>query len=290
VSVIRIQTADGREIDLPPLVQLTKRQARINIDTTLRYPRAGCGDEWYTRWWLSEFVGDWEPETFEIFDRFLRPTDDFLDIGAWIGPTALYAANTARHVYALEPDPIAFQMLKAQMTANTALPNITAIQSALGDSEATVPFGGNGDMGNSESTLLVREPDYLTTPTAKPWGSSPEHALRWKSAPQTTVPQITMVELGRMVDLSNVRFVKMDIEGGEKYALPGVLEWAKSTKPALYLSLHWKFLPLADIERLVAGIYATFPFVYDETMVAPVGEDECLSRALSSLVCTWEPL
>jgi FkbM family methyltransferase len=292
VSVILAQVREtGVVEEIPPIVRLQRGGCGFSIDTTLREYREGRPDgEWYTRWWISEYPHSWEPETFVILNRFLKAEEDYLDLGAWIGPTVLYAANIARHVYALEPDPVAIRMLRAHLRVNPELPNITLIEQALGDQDAEVPFGGNGDLGNSESTLLVRDPDYGTTPTARPWGRSEQEAYRWRTHPHVPVPQVTMETLGRLVDLSGVRFVKMDIEGGEKYALPGVLEWAKTAKPTLYLSLHWKFLPLAVLRDLVAQVYRTFPFVYDETMVAPMTEEDCLWRESQSLVCCWQPL
>jgi FkbM family methyltransferase len=50
-----------------------------------------------------------------------RPTAAYIDFGAWIGPTALYAAHFLHHVYALEPDPMAFSALTANVQRNLHL-------------------------------------------------------------------------------------------------------------------------------------------------------------------------
>src|SRR6267143_3643123 len=62
--------------------------------------------------WRDLQKGKWEPSTFTIFDKFLNKQHSYIDIGAWWGPTVLYGCQLARHCYAVEPDPIAFQELK----------------------------------------------------------------------------------------------------------------------------------------------------------------------------------
>src|SRR5258708_34817363 len=69
-------------------------------------------DRYFWGWFDS---GVWEPETFEIFDSYVTPDTFFLDIGSWIGPTALYAASKARRVICLEPDPIAAAKLRCNI-------------------------------------------------------------------------------------------------------------------------------------------------------------------------------
>ena len=74
--------------------------------TPRRVSRNGCSwwvDNREPAFWDRVEAGSWEPGTFAVFDRFLHRDCSCLDIGAWICPTALYAACLARHCYALEP-------------------------------------------------------------------------------------------------------------------------------------------------------------------------------------------
>ena len=49
--------------------------------------------------WRRVGSGLWEPQTFEVFERFLRPDRSYVDIGAWIGPTVLYGAMLSRRAH-----------------------------------------------------------------------------------------------------------------------------------------------------------------------------------------------
>jgi len=65
-------------------------------------------------------------------------------------------------VIAIEPDPVALQRLKKNISANS-FTNITLIEKALSSENTITQFGGNGKLGNSESTLLIsNKEDYLS--------------------------------------------------------------------------------------------------------------------------------
>ena len=68
-----------------------------------------------TAFWQEVASGAWESDTFAIFDRFLDQQHSYIDIGTWIGPTLLYGCQLARRTYGLEPDPIAFAELEANL-------------------------------------------------------------------------------------------------------------------------------------------------------------------------------
>ena len=72
-------------------------------------------------YWNRVTAGGWEAQTFRVLRRFLRPEADAIDIGAWIGPTALYAAHFAQRVHAVEPDAAAHAELAANLAANPEL-------------------------------------------------------------------------------------------------------------------------------------------------------------------------
>ena len=47
-------------------------------------------DKGYNFW--SEKYSSWETGTFKILDTYLSKDKDYLDIGAWVGPTAIYGS------------------------------------------------------------------------------------------------------------------------------------------------------------------------------------------------------
>ncbi len=59
--------------------------------------------------WLEKY-SSWEPGTFKVLDQYLSKDKDYLDIGAWVGPTAIYGSFISRKVVAVEPDPVAHKI------------------------------------------------------------------------------------------------------------------------------------------------------------------------------------
>ncbi len=181
-------------------------------------------DPYHSKFWRKASAGDWEPETFAVLDEYLTPGSDYLDIGAWIGPTVLYGARKARHVWCFEPDPTAYRHLAWNLDLND-IHNVSAFGVALSDQFGVARMASlRGEPGDSTSSLLhdgAHGSDALT--------------IAWD-------------QFEAVNDLSGVSLVKMDIEGAEFFVLPTLLSWLEKVRPALYLSLHSPLL--ADEDRL----------------------------------------
>lgn len=181
-------------------------------------------DPYHSKFWRKAAAGDWEPETFSVLDRYLSATSDYLDIGAWIGPTVLYGARKARHVWCFEPDPAAFRHLAWNLELND-IQNVSAFGVALSDQFGVARMASvRGEPGDSTSSLLhdgAHGSDALT--------------IAWDQFEAAN-------------DLSAVSLVKMDIEGAEFFVLPTLLPWLRKQRPTLYLSLHSPLL--AEQDRL----------------------------------------
>jgi len=169
---------------------------------------------------------DWEPLTYRIFDRFLDAGSSCLDIGAWIGPTALYAASLARHCYALEPDPVAFAALRENVALNPSLAGrITILQQCLAPASGPVRIGNRTSPsgGDSMSSLL--------------FASS---SLTWEA------DGVAFEDLLEANNIRDCNFIKMDIEGGEFDLLPSISAYLTAHRPTLHLSLHPNFVSDPD--------------------------------------------
>ncbi|MEX0278542.1 MAG: FkbM family methyltransferase [Ruegeria sp.] len=179
-------------------------------------------DPYHSKFWRKASAGDWEPETFTVLDRYLSSDSDYLDIGAWIGPTVLYGSRKARHVWCFEPDPTAYRHLAWNLDLN-GIQNVSAFGVALSDQFGVARMASvRGEAGDSTSSLLhdgAHGSDALT--------------ISWD-------------QFESVNDLSGVSLVKMDVEGAEFFVLPTLLPWLKKQKAALYLSLHAPLLPLND--------------------------------------------
>ena len=188
--------------------------------------------ESYRWFWKQLQTGEWEPNTFKIFDTFLDSNHSYIDIGAWIGPTVLYGCQMAKHCYAIEPDPVAFKQLKNNIKLNpTLLSRISLANQCIMDSNGIAyltPKGHGG--GDSESSTVFEK-------SSKTW----------------QVPGITLHQFILDNSINDCNFIKIDIEGGEFTVLPSMIEFLKEKKPTLHLSLH---APLVtEIEKKMKKIY-----------------------------------
>jgi len=177
--------------------------------------------------WNRVGAGLWEPQTFEVFQRFLRPDASYMDLGAWIGPTVLYGALLSRRVHALEPDPVAFAELSRNVAANSALLSkiclhpvgVAARTESLQLYAGGLYHGTQSEFGDSMSGMFATA-DASTQPSREVQGMDLEHFM----------------ELHAIHDCN---FIKMDIEGGEYAVIPGL--WRRLRchgQPTLYVSFH----------------------------------------------------
>lgn len=187
-------------------------------------------------WTLVE-TDEWESFTFKIFSKFLDKEHSFLDIGAWIGPTVLYGSKLALHCFAIEPDPIAYAILKQNISLNNFL-NIDVWQGAINNVNGIVTMGNNDLQGNSMSSILLPEKNS------------------WEVECQT----LENFMLSR--NIKNCNFIKIDIEGGEALVIPEATNILKNFPHTLYLSIHAHLLKnskdLENITKVLKKIYKYF--------------------------------
>lgn len=177
--------------------------------------------------------GLWEPNTFRVFDAFLDASHSYIDIGAWLGITSLYGCQKAKHCYAIEPDPVAFGYLKANVALNPSL------QAKL-----------------TLSTVCIyhcNEPVTLGSRTSSAGGDS-ESSVCFSDAPLTwRVEGMTLERYFQEEQIEDCNFIKMDIEGAERTVLPNMKKLLLERKPTLFVAIH----PLKfgdDFEEAILGI------------------------------------
>jgi FkbM family methyltransferase len=185
--------------------------------------------------WDKVNGGLWEQRTFTVLDRLLTSGTTYCDIGAWIGPTVLYAAGKCRQVYCLEPDRVAYRFLLENIQLNR-LENVLPFNLALAAEEGLQRMASpRGKRGDSMTSLLLPE------------GARGMHVLclTWDA---------WLGLIGRPV----FNTIKMDIEGGEFSLLPTMSAYLEEHRPQLYLSLHPHLLPeaerLSSMARVVAAL------------------------------------
>lgn len=192
--------------------------------------------EQYREFWDWYETDAWEPETVAVFSRFLRSSTRYLDLGAWMGPTALLAAPFVERVVCLEPDPHAFASLTENLALNPATAAKTfAVQAAAGASDGTATLTSVGSGGDSNSSLVRR-------------GDMGAHWL---------VEQVSISALLDRAGLDGVDFVKIDVEGAEYELVPAICSTV-SPRPTLFVALHPNLLvdKRSAAARVVSSVLA----------------------------------
>jgi len=161
--------------------------------------------------WTSVENGEWESYTFTIMDRFLDKEKTCLDVGAWMGPFAMYASHLCKHVYAIEPDPVAYKGLCDNLAANS-LPNVTTFQEAIMNYDGVVSLGNENDYGNTITRIS-------------------------QTAHQFPIQCRTFKTFVRDNNVADLGFIKVDVEGAEEVIFENTV-FFEEQKPVLYISLH----------------------------------------------------
>jgi FkbM family methyltransferase len=183
---------------LPDAVVRAVRQGSVSFTVEVRPGQ---------RFW-DDYETGWERCTVAIFEERLGPGTRYLDLGAFIGPTVLYAAALGCEVAALEPDPAVFAELERNVAVNPELaPRIRLSPAALALADGRTEL----HVGIGSLASLLGEGKTVEVPTI---------------SPETLAEQVGELD-----------FVKIDVEGAEYLFLPRLVA-ALRGKPAIYLSTH----------------------------------------------------
>ena len=217
------------------------------------------GSTLWLDFWSRVEEARWEEDTLDIMEWYLSPSHDehsiLIDFGSWIGPSVLWGALFASRVYSLEPDPVSFSTLVANINANEDTARKTRVfWRCIAKEDGEVEMAGSGE----SNTRMI---GVLDTKFLKP-------DSHWM-VPCLTLPNF-IEEQG--IDVRHVTLVKMDTEGTELWLLPSLRPWleglAPGRKPAFWLSVHSPFWiePSADELKAAWDVLALFEFVYDQSL------------------------
>lgn len=221
------------------------------------------GYEWF---WVIFEDGTWEPNTFKIFDKFIDENTTVLDIGAWIGPTVLYAGFKAKKVYAFEPDPVAFKHLEWNVCVNKLDDKVWIAPLAVSNEMKIIDLGVRGNPGDSMSSILW-------TKDIEKVAAIPFHAA--------------------LLD-SGAKFVKIDIEGGEIELLKGAAIILEACQPTVHLSLHTPWFEGKKLDKyreVIKEALRGYPTILNEKL-EPTTIDEMLAITdyFTSFVATYDTI
>ena len=166
---------------------------------------------------LDMLLGVHEPNTFEVFDIFLKEGMLVADIGANVGYFTRFLSKKVGKtgaVHAFEPIPQTFKTLQDTISLNK-LNNITPVNKAVTDRNGSV-------------TMFLSSTHYMASVDVN-WATDKGGAVE---VPATSL-DFYFGNLGKYPD-----FIKMDIEGGGVYALKGMRNCIMKHEPILLLESH----------------------------------------------------
>lgn len=172
-----------------------------------------------------------------------------LDVGAWYGPWTRGLRRLADRVVAVEPT------VELARCVAAAYPDVRVVEAVASDRPGTarlfLPTGGPG-VGTS----------------------SLEHG----DGPSVTVERITVDGLG----LTDLRFVKLDVEGHELPALHGAERTIRRDGPLLLVELEERIQPIAPVLDLLAG-WGYRPYVMPADRWVPLAEFDLVAHQRAAL-------
>lgn len=174
----------------------------------------------YAQFWGWVTENRWEPHTFQVLNQYLTPQTTYIDLGAWIGPTVMYAAYKTNHCIAVEPDPIAFQ----ELILNLNLNDQTFVETR---NIAITDYVGKIEIG---SALLGASTTRVNPAAGGNMGA-------WEKGQTVEVPCMTLEKFLKENNVSGPLFIKMDVEGSEEDICKN-LSLLLEYKPVLYVSTH----------------------------------------------------
>ena len=174
----------------PELMEIDVEGSRLWIDPT---------DQGFSSFLLT--TGTYEPYEVSIVKQLLRPDACFVDIGANIGYYTILASRNVGprgQVYAFEPYPDNFNLLRRNIEANGFAGRVNAHQCAIGDATGKCEMFLSSE--NHGDHRIVPDPNR-----------------------QRATIEVHLRTLDEMVDPQvAVDVIKMDIQGSEFLALAGM--------------------------------------------------------------------
>lgn len=168
------------------------------------------------------WLGTYEPDLQQAITELVKPGMVAYDVGANIGYITLLLAQAvgeAGQVISFEPLPDNVERLLANLALNNLEQGVQVEAAAVVDHSRKVEFlvGPSGGMGKAR-------------------GSSGRQNVLYSKTLE--VPGFSLDEFVYQLGHPEPQIIKMDIEGGEVLALPGMMRLLKDAKPLVLLELH----------------------------------------------------
>lgn len=158
--------------------------------------------------------------------QFIRSDKNFIDIGSHIGSWTIKCANNSKHTYSFECNKHVHNCLCANLCIKNLSNKVTTYNCGLSNKTGDMKYYRRSkDGGGNGLTYLREEDDDVITETVK------------------------VCKLDDF-NLTNIGFMKIDVEGHEKEVLEGSLETLKNSDYPSFIFESWA--PWGETEKLPA--------------------------------------
>jgi len=182
---------------------------KLRSDETYFVPEARVAKDYFrTGIYERAYIG-WAVE------NFAREGKDVIDIGAHIGLYTVKLAKVANRVHSFECSPKSYNFLCANILLNDLSYKVTTYNTALSNKKGTTKY-------------FIRDPH-------DGGGNGISEFEKDANTPSIDVP---MVQLDSF-NLTNIGFIKIDVEGHEEYVLRGAVETLQRNKYPPILFESW---------------------------------------------------
>lgn len=229
----------------PPLARLIRGSMNASVDEGLSVIEVAAGTLKGYKVLLnmkaekSRWLGTYEPELQAALVEFLKPGQVIYDVGANIGYVTMMLAHhtgPAGKVFAFEALPANVERIEKNIALNGLEKTVSVVSAAVMDRAGDVTFYVHESvgMGKAAGSAGRREEQYKAEITVA--GLSLDEFVYQRGGPAPDV-------------------VKMDIEGGEVLALPGMKRILAENHPLMLLELHGPESEKAAWDALTAAGY-----------------------------------
>ena len=150
-----------------------------------------------------------------VTDTFISPEKNFVDIGAHVGTYTWTCGKKAAHTYAFECSPKTFCYLAANVALHGLEERVSPYPFALGNRDGYIDYIVRSVDGGGNGVKALNSND--------------------ESMPHIKIPMKTLDSFG----LTNVGFIKIDVEGFEKEVIQGALETLRINNYPTILFESW---------------------------------------------------
>jgi FkbM family methyltransferase len=187
----------------------------------------------------------WEEETFRAFEQVKRKDKAALDIGAWIGTTAVWLSHHFSKVICIEGDQESVKSLESNLQCSNVKNAVIVKQPIHSISGKDMYFGPNKYVDDWAHSL------NLSTSQIKDTVSSP---LDYN---------VKTIALSDVPFIDDVGFIKCDIEGGEEFIIGDLIQFCKDKDSPILISFHQTWWTNRDVTRFASLFVGVVAYTID---------------------------